>query len=209
MKNIELENLKAEKSQVYHKIHNMEKSGKEVPAELRTRLMDLNNRISEVKKAPVESPAETKKVSGSPAKVSKKSKKSSQQWPDLTYKQAEKELSTWLDENDYEEGYQFRHSNNFFMNRPKISQDRKTKMLRFGFRLSFLTKSRKVTKDIEWEVPYGQWSRIGNRLEALEKVILKETSDPDRSDQVFGYDRFQRNLFFERGYDKNGWRIRK
>lgn len=204
MKNIELENLKAEKSQVYHKIHNLEKSGKEVPDSLRDLLKDLNNRISEAKKAP----AETKQTSMAPVKASKKAKNETQ-WPDLTYKQAEKELSAWLDENDYEEGYQFRHSNNFFMNHPKISQDRKAKMLRFSFRLSFLTKSRKVTKDIEWEVPYGQWSRICNRLEALEKVILKETSDPDRSDQVFGYDRFQRNLFFEKGYDKNGWRIRK
>lgn len=204
MKNIELEKLKAEKSQVYHKIHNMEKSGKEVPVSLRDLLKNLNDRISEAKKAPAESPAEP-----APVKVSKKAKKEPKKWPDLSYKQAEKALVAWLDENDYEDGYQFRHSNNFFMNRPKISQDRKTKMLRFGFRLSFLTKSRKVTKDIEWEVPYGQWSRIGNRLEALEKVILTKTSDPDRSDQVFGYDRFQRNLFFERGYDKNGWRIRK
>ena len=200
MKNIE--NLKIEKTRLYHKIHNLEKAGKEVPAEFRTKLAELNKEISGAKSAPAEPMKEA-------PKVSKKTKKETKKWPDLSYKQAEKALNTWLDENDYEDGYQFRHSNNFFMVKPKVSQDRKTKMLRYTFRLSFLTKSRKVTKDIEWEVPYGQWSRIGNRLEALEKVILTRTSDPDRSDQVFGWDRFQRNLFFERGYDKNGWRIRK
>jgi len=198
-----IENLKVEKTRIYHKIHNLEKAGKEVSFELRARLAELNKEISGAKKAPVETaPTEIKKVT-------KKAKKETKKFPDLSYKQAEKALNAWLDENDYEDGYQFRHSNNFFMVKPEVSQDRKTKMLRFGFRLAFLTKSRKVTKDIEWEVPYGQWSRIGNRLESLEKVILKETSDPDRSDQVFGWDRFQRNLFFEREYDKNGWKIRK
>lgn len=193
----ELDQMRYDRDILSVKIYDRMKSGKPFE-DLQKTLADLKSKIANYGKEPkpVSVPKPKKKV----VKI---------EWPDLTYKQAEKELTQWLEDNDYEDKYQFRHSENFFMIKPVIYQDKKQKMIGLKFELRYETKSRRVVKDIDWEVPYGQWSRIGNRLESLEKVILKETSDPDRFDQVFGYNRFQNKLFFEKGYDKNGWKIKK
>ena len=193
----ELDQMRYDRDILSVKIYDCMKSGKPF-AELQKTLAELKSKIANYGKEPKPSPA-----------PKPKKKVVEIEWPDLTYKQAEKELAQWLEDNDYEDKYQFRHSENFFMIKPVIYQDKKQKMIGLKFELRYETKSRRVVKDIDWEVPYGQWSRIGRRLEALEKVILTNTSDPDRFDQVFGYNRFQNKLFFEKGYDKNGWKIKR
>ena len=198
----ELDQLRYDRDCLSVKIHDWRKKGKDF-SELESQMRNIKSRIV------IEMTKKTQTQEKPIKKAEKPKPIVTKTWPDLTYKQAEKQLQKWLENNDYEDGYCFRHSINFFIKDLKISQDKKNKEIKLDFQLQFITQSRKVVKDISWGVPYGQWSRLGDRLENLEQVILKKTSDPDRHDQVFGYNKFQKVLFFQKGYDKNGWIIKK
>jgi len=195
----ELDQLRYNRDNLSVKINDWKKHGKDVSGlqkelnELRSKIVIMNSK---------------KKVDPVPTPI-KKIEKPKKAWPELTYTQAKKILEKWMSDNEYEDEYQFRHSNNFFMSKPEISQERKTGMIHLKFQLQFRSKTRKVVKDIDWAVPYGQCERLMNRLQNLEIVILQKTSDPDRYDQVFGDGRFMEKLFHEKGYDKNGWIIKK
>lgn len=193
----ELDQLRYDRDILSVKISDRMRKGKTI-ADLQGQLAEIKSKIANYKKkdeVPVQKPKKktVKKI----------------ELPELTYKQAEKKLLQWLDDNDYCDKYQFQFSENFFMIKPEVYQNKKEKKIGLKFELRYETKSRRVVKDIVWETSYKTWQNIGKKLEALERVIFKHTSDPDRSDQVFGYNRFQNKLFFEREYDKIGWKIKR
>lgn len=168
----------------------------------------------------------TKKTSKVPMKNTKKSlsvsKKTSEKASSETSKISEnttkqlfdnhndalKYIKKYFDDNDYRDGYQFRHSEYFFIEDFKISSKKKTEEILVSFRLVYKTKQHRVINKISWQYNYKYASIFEKMIQHLELDIMKNTSDPDRSDQVFNK-RFLEKEFYNRNLNKKGWIIEK
>ena len=119
-----------------------------------------------------------------------------------------KYVKKYFDDNDYRDGYQFRHSEYFFIENFKISSKKKTEEILVSFRLVYKTKQHRVINNISWQYNYKDASIFEKLIQHLELDIMKNTSDPDRSDQVFNK-RFLEKEFYNRNLNKKGWIIEK
>ena len=122
--------------------------------------------------------------------------------------EAHKIIKDTLEQGDWNNGYQFRHSDYFFLKELSTKLDSERKTISVLFRVEYKTKAHLVYNDVKWIYPYEQVTTLAADMEDLERQILTHTSDPDRTDQVFGK-RFNQKLFEERNYESKGWVIKR
>lgn len=174
--------------------------------------MRVTNKIKKTSKV---STKDTKKSLNASKKASEKTLKETSKTSEKTTKplfdnlnQALKYIKRYFDDNDYRDGYQFRHSEYFFIENFKISSKKKTEEILVSFRLVYKTKQHRVINNISWQYNYKDASIFEKLIHHLELDIMKNTSDPDRSDQVFNK-RFLEKEFYNRNLNKKGWIIEK
>ena len=126
----------------------------------------------------------------------------------ITGREAHNNIKKILYNNDWAVGYQFRHSEYFFLTslETKVNSDKKCVLV--SFTIEYKTKAHRVINNVVWKYPYEKSYIFEKDLENLEKDIMLKTSDPDRTDQVFNK-RFNAILFKEKDYASKGWIIKK
>ena len=163
--------------------------------------MRVTNKIKKTSKVSIK---DTKKSLNASKKASEKTSK--QLFDNLN--QALKYVKKYFDDNDYRDEYQFRHSEYFFIENFKISSKKKTEEIIVSFRLVYKTKQHRVINNISWQYNYKDALIFEKLIQHLELDIMKNTSDPDRSDQVFNK-RFLEKEFYNRNLNNKGWIIEK
>lgn len=163
--------------------------------------MRVTNKIKKTSKVSIK---DTKKSLNASKKASEKTSKPL--FDNLN--QALKYVKKYFDDNDYRDEYQFRHSEYFFIENFKISSKKKTEEIIVSFRLVYKTKQHRVINNISWQYNYKDALIFEKLIQHLELDIMKNTSDPDRSDQVFNK-RFLEKEFYNRNLNNKGWIIEK
>ena len=148
----------------------------------------------------------TAKVTNPAPKTSSKKDKSVA--PKLNKTQLLKYINEQLENNNWENDYQFMHSDYFFLRNLTTSYNNKTKKVDVSFTVEYKTNAHKIINNLIWSYSSETAQRLVKDMEKLELDIMYKTSDPDRTDQVFNK-RFNRKLFELGNYASLGWIIKR